>query len=173
MCTSVGSISLQASIASGQRGWNRHPVGMSTGFGVSPLRITCSRLASGSGTGMTLISAFVYGCLGFADDLLGVADLDDAPEVHHGDAVADDPGEREVVGDEDVGDAELLLLLDHQLEDVVADRDVEARHRLVGDDHVGLEHGRAGDADALPLPAGELVRVAVQVLGRPAAAPPR
>jgi len=100
------------------------------------------------------------------DDLLGVADLDDPPEVHHGDAVTDHPGEGEVVGDEDVGDPELLLLLDHELEDVVADRDVEARDRLVGDDHVGVEHRGAGDADPLPLPAGELMRVAVEVLLR-------
>ncbi len=30
----------------------------------------------------------------------------------------------------------------------------------------GCEHDGAGDADALPLPAGELVRVAVQVVAR-------
>src|SRR5665647_998031 len=94
-----------------------------------------------------------------------LADLDDAAQVHDGDAVADHPGQREVVGDEDVGDPHLLLLLDHKLEDVVADGDIEAGHRLVGDDHVRPEHGGPGDADALPLPAGELVRVAVQVLG--------
>ena len=52
----------------------------------------------------------------------------------------------------------------HELQDVVADGDVEAGHRLVGDDHVGLEHDRAGDADALALAAGELVGVAVQVV---------
>ena len=106
------------------------------------------------------------GVLGVGHDLLGLTDLDDAPEVHHGDAVADHPRQREIVGDEDVGDAELLLLLHHQLEDVVADGDVEGGDGLVGDDHVGVEHGGAGDADALPLPAAELVRVAVQVLGR-------
>jgi hypothetical protein len=31
--------------------------------------------------------------------------------------------------------------------------DVERRHRLVGDEQLGLERDRAGDADALALPA--------------------
>ena len=40
------------------------------------------------------------------------------------------------------------------------DRDVERGDRLVGDDQLGLDRERAGDADALALAAGELVRVA-------------
>ena len=39
-----------------------------------------------------------------------------------------------------------------------------ARDRLVGDDEVGVERERPGDADALALAAGELVRVAVGVV---------
>src|SRR5262249_2748424 len=39
-------------------------------------------------------------------------------------------------------------------------RDVERRHRLVGDDHLGLAGQRPGDADALALAARELVRIA-------------
>ena len=38
---------------------------------------------------------------------LGVGDLDDLAEVHHRDAVADVPDDGQVVGDEDVGEAEL------------------------------------------------------------------
>ena len=102
--------------------------------------------------------------LGVGHDLFGLADLDDLAQVHDGDAVTDYPGQREVVGDEQVGHPELLLVGHHELQDVVADRDVEAGHRLVGDDHVGLEHDGPGDADALALAAGELVGVAVQVV---------
>ena len=40
-------------------------------------------------------------------------------------------------------------------------RDVERGRRLVGDQQLRLQRERAGDADALPLAAGELVRVAV------------
>ena len=45
------------------------------------------------------------------------------------------------------------------------DRDVEGGDRLVGDDQLRLHGERPGDADALALAAGELVRVAVDVLG--------
>src|SRR4029079_18646675 len=48
------------------------------------------------------------------------------------------------------------------------DRDVESRDRLVGDDQLRAQSERAGDADALPLPARELVGEAVVVLGREA-----
>ena len=43
-----------------------------------------------------------------------------------------------------------------------------ADDRLVAHDQVGLEHERARDADALALPAGELVRVAPRVVRRQA-----
>ena len=47
-----------------------------------------------------------------------------------------------------------------QVDDLRLDRHVERRDRLVADDEVGLERERAGDADALPLAARELVRIA-------------
>ena len=68
---------------------------------------------------------------------------------------------RQVVGDEQVGQVELGLQVLHQVDDLGPDRHVEGRDRLVGDDEVGLDRQGAGDADALALAAGELVRVAV------------
>ena len=93
------------------------------------------------------------------------ADLDDLAEVHHGDAVAHVAHDGEVVGDEDHRQAELALQLAQQVEDLGLDRDVEGGDRLVGDDQLRLQRERAGDADPLALAAGELVRVAVVVLG--------
>ena len=87
------------------------------------------------------------------------------PEVHHGDAVAHVAHDGEVVGDEDQRQAELALQVAQQVQDLRLDRHVERGDRLVGDDHLRLQGERAGDADALPLAAGELVRVAVVVLG--------
>ena len=52
-----------------------------------------------------------------------------------------------------------------QVEDLRLDRDVERGDGLVGDDELRLQRERAGDPDALALAAGELVRVAVVVLG--------
>jgi hypothetical protein len=49
-------------------------------------------------------------------------------------------------------------------DDLGLDRDVERRDRLVAHDERWLDGQRPGDAHALPLPAGHLVRVAVGVL---------
>ena len=74
--------------------------------------------------------------------------------------------DREVVRDEEVGELELVLQVDEQVQDLGLDRDVERRDRLVGDDQLRLERERARDADTLALAARELVRVAVDVIGR-------
>ena len=92
-------------------------------------------------------------------------DLDDAAEIHHGDAMADVLDHAEVVRDEQVGEAELLLQVHHQVEHLRLHRDVERRHRLVRDDHGGVERERAGNAEALALPAGELERIAPHRVG--------
>ena len=60
---------------------------------------------------------------------------------------------------------QLLLQVVEQVEHLRLHRQVERGDRLVADDHVGVERQRAGDADALALPAGELLRVLVGRLG--------
>ena len=67
--------------------------------------------------------------------------------------------------DEHVGEVELVLQVLEQVDDLGLDRHVERRDRLVGDDQLRAQRERPGDADALALAAGELVRVAVVVLG--------
>ena len=74
-------------------------------------------------------------------------------EVHHPDPVADVLDDREVVGDEQVGQAELLLEVVEQVQDLALDRHVERRDRLVADDELGVQGERPGDADALALAA--------------------
>ena len=95
---------------------------------------------------------------------LAVADLDDLAEVHHRDLGAEVPHDREVVGDEQERDVELPLQVLEQVDDLRLDRHVERGDRLVGDQQLGVQGQRAGDADALALAAGELVGVAVVVL---------
>ena len=92
--------------------------------------------------------------------------LDDLAEIHHRDAVGHVLDDGEVVADEQERQAELLLQVLQQVDDLRLDRDVERRDRLVADDEVGLGRERAGDADALALPAGELVRPAVHRVAR-------
>ena len=99
-------------------------------------------------------------------DRLRRAELDDTAEVHDRDPVRYLPDHGQVVRDEDEGEVEVVLEAAQQVEDLRLDRDVERGHRLVADDQLRLQRERARDADALPLSAGELVRVAVVVLRR-------
>ena len=59
-----------------------------------------------------------------------------------------------------------------QCDDLGADRHVEHRDRLVGDQDLRLRRQRPRDHHALALPAGELVRQLVEVLRRPGSSRP-
>src|SRR5262249_15120480 len=67
--------------------------------------------------------------------------LNDLAEIHHRYARADVLDDREVVRNEDVGQAELLLQLLKQVDDLRLDRHVERRYRLVADDEL-RRHGK-------------------------------
>ena len=97
---------------------------------------------------------------GCAEDRLGGADLGDLAEIHHHHAVRHEAHDVEIVRDEDVGQAELVLEVEQQVEHLGLDRLVERRHRLVEDQQPRLERERARDVDALALAAGNLVRIA-------------
>ncbi len=99
---------------------------------------------------------------GVGEDLLGRPDLDDPAEVHDRDPVAEVLRAGQVVGDVDVGQSEVLLEVEHQLEDLRAHRHVEHRDRLVRDQHARAGDDRARDDDALLLPAGQVARVLLQ-----------
>ena len=86
---------------------------------------------------------------------LGVAELDDLSLVHHRDPVRDVTHDRQVVGDEDVRQSELLLQVLHQVHDLCLNRDVERADRFIGNEDFRVGGQRTGDADALSLPAGE------------------
>ena len=90
--------------------------------------------------------------------------LHDVAEVHDRDAVRDLTNDREIMGDEQVGDPELLLEVLEQVEDLRLDRHVERGDRLVAHDQLGAQRNGPGDPDPLALAARELVRVAVVVL---------
>ena len=98
------------------------------------------------------------------ENLLDRRDLHRPAEIHHHHVVGDEAHDREIVADEDVGEAELLLQVGEQVQDLRLDRDVERRDRLVEHDDFRLQHQRAGDGDALPLAAGEHVRIAPVML---------
>ena len=78
------------------------------------------------------------------------------------------PHDGEVVGDEQVREAELALELLHEIDDLRLNRDVERGYGLVADDQLGVQRERPGEADPLALAAGELVWVARSGVGRKA-----
>ena len=96
--------------------------------------------------------------------LFAGAHLDDLPQVHDGDAVAHVLDNGQVVGDEQVGEAQPLLKVLEQVDDLGLDRDVQSGDRFVADEHGGLGGQRPCHTDALALPAGELGRETVVVL---------
>ena len=149
-----------------QRVRNRQPDGGLIGVGTSPSQADAAgRRAQPCHVGHGREQRACVGVRGLLVDLLAAAQLDDLAEVHDGDPLAEVPDHGEVVGDEDEGEVEVALQVPQQVDDLCLDGDVQGGDGLVGDDQLGLEGQRAGDADALALAAGELVRVAVVVLG--------
>ncbi len=63
------------------------------------------------------------------------------------------------MGDENVGEREFALEVLQQEKNLRADGDIQSRDRLIGNDELVLEDEGAGDADPLPLSAGEFVGI--------------
>jgi len=94
------------------------------------------------------------------EDLVPRPLLDDPALAHDHDSVGNLLDGREVVADEQAGEAVLALESAKERQNLLLDRHVEGRDRLVGDDEGGIAHERAGDGHALALAARELVREA-------------
>jgi hypothetical protein len=71
-----------------------------------------------------------------AEHTLGIAQLHQAAEVEHGDAIRQVAHDAEVVRDEKVGDLLVGLQLGEQVEDRRLDRDIERRCRLIAGEAV-------------------------------------
>ena len=109
LASSGGSSIEQMSRALGQRGGTGTRCGGSIGDGTSPRsRMRSARRRVGSTPGTAESSASVYGCRGRSKSSSVGGDLDDLAEVHDRDPVAHVPDDRQVVGDEDVGEVELV-----------------------------------------------------------------
>ncbi len=91
-------------------------------------------------------------------DLLGRAVLDDFAGVHDRQAVADLEQEREVMGNEDDAEADLVSEALDLVKDLLLDHDVKRGGRLVHDDDLGLQGQGHRDDHSLAHPARELVR---------------
>src|SRR6476659_4827737 len=103
--------------------------------------------------------------LGFRQDSSGRSHFHDLPAPHYGYSVAERSRHRDVMGNEEVGDAALTLDVEQKIEDLTPDRHVGPRQRLVGDDEPRLWSKRARDGQPLPLHARKLMRETVEILG--------
>ncbi|MMZ67459.1 hypothetical protein D1872_300470 [compost metagenome] len=84
--------------------------------------------------------------------------LNDFAKVHDRHAVADEFNDGQVMRDEHIGQAELLLQVLHEVQYLGLYGYVQRRNRLVAYDELRIERQRARNANPLPLPAREFVR---------------
>ena len=103
------------------------------------------------------------GMLGVEIEAHLVGKLHHPAQVHHRHPVRDVLDHGQVVGDEEHGQIELDPEFVQQVEHLGLDGDVQGANRLVGHDELRGYGQGPGDADALPLAAGEFVGVAVRV----------
>ena len=94
-------------------------------------------------------------------DLVGRADLLDAPPIEHHDPISHLHGLVLVVGDEDAGDVHLVVHAAQPATQLLAHLGVQRPEGFIQQQHAGLDRQGAGQCDALALPARELRRVAI------------
>jgi hypothetical protein len=78
--------------------------------------------------------------------------------------MSDLPYYREVVRNEEVGQAAVALEVGEKVEHLRLYRNIEGRDWLIADDERWLDRQRSRNSDALPLASGELVRVAAGIV---------
>ncbi len=71
----------------------------------------------------------------------------------------------QVMGNEDVAGVELLLQIHEEVQYLRLNRHIQRRSRLIGNQHLWIEHHGPRKGDALALAAGEHMRIALVVLG--------
>ena len=94
---------------------------------------------------------------GLAEDLVRRPALHEAAAVHDGDAVGENLHHRQIMADEEKGEALAVAQIHQQIEHLRLDGEIEGGDGLIGDDEPGPADEGAGDGDALALPAGELM----------------
>ena len=67
------------------------------------------------------------------------------------------------MSDEQIRQVKLFLQLAEEVQDLRLNGHIERRHGLVANNQLGIDRQGARDSDALPLPAAELVRIAIDV----------
>jgi hypothetical protein len=90
-------------------------------------------------------------------NLRGGAGFDDLAAVQNGDLIGEMYGHGEIVGDEEIGEAELGLEVEEEIGDLGLDGTVEGRESFVEEKELRFESEGASEGEALLLAATELV----------------
>ena len=96
---------------------------------------------------------------------IAVGQLHDLSQVHHRHTIADMAHHAQVVGDEDISQAQFFLQVFQQVDHLGLNGDIQRGNRLITNDQIRVQGQRARQPDALPLPAGKLVWIAVLETG--------
>jgi hypothetical protein len=88
--------------------------------------------------------------------------------LHHRDVIGQVFDDADIVGDEQVGNAEFILQFLEQIQDLRLHRHIERRGRFVANDQFGIDSQRACDRDPLTLSALKFMWVLGQRAGRQA-----
>ena len=161
MRSRVGSLAAQTGSAMAQRVRNRQPDGGRTDEGGSPV----------NGDSLTRWAGFIdrraanrragIGMRRVAVDAIDRAEFDHLAEVHHQHAVGQIMHDIQIVRDEDISQAQHTLDVGQQVQHLGLNRFVQGRDGFIQDQQARIDRDAAGDIDALALPPGHLVRVAV------------
>ena len=101
---------------------------------------------------------------GFSIDGVAVGQLHQVAQIHHRNTVGNILHDVQVVGDEHIGQVQLLLQILQQIDDLALNGNVQSGDGLIAHNKLRLNGQSAGNADTLTLTAGKLVREAVGVL---------
>ena len=99
------------------------------------------------------------------EEVLAIGHLHHLPHIHHGDSIADVFDDSKVMGDEEVGESQLISQIHQEVEDLSLDGDIQSRDGFIRDDEIWMERDRPGNTDSLSLSAAELVRITECILG--------
>lgn len=97
--------------------------------------------------------------------VFGGRDFGHRTEIHYRHPLADVFYHRQVMGDEDIGQAEFALQFFQQVYHLGLNGYVQGRYRLIAEDEFRTYGQGPGNADPLPLAAGKLMGEAAGMLG--------
>ena len=88
-----------------------------------------------------------------SDDFVRSADFHDFSQIHDGDPVRNQPCQRQIMGDEQVGHTLLIPLPEHHLHDAGPDACIQHGYRFIRHHELRFHNQRACNGGTLPLSA--------------------